>query len=85
MTALTRCGFVATATALALPSARAQDSDPQPTDSVTHGFGAGGNAGVVSRLLAQKMQEKLWQSVIVEIKSGAAGLIATDFRGQGLA
>ncbi|QNK67155.1 tripartite tricarboxylate transporter substrate binding protein [Variovorax sp. PAMC26660] len=76
----TRRSFVATAAALALlPSARAQDGYPSRPIQLNHGFGAGGNADVVSRLLAQKMQEKLKQPVVVEIKSGAGGLIATDF------
>ena len=80
MTTSTRRGFVATAAALALlPSARAQDGYPSRPIQLNHGFGAGGNADVVSRLLAQKMQDKLKQPVVVEIKSGAGGLIATDF------
>ncbi|SOD29244.1 Tripartite-type tricarboxylate transporter, receptor component TctC [Variovorax sp. YR752] len=81
MTAFTRRDFVvATASALALqPPARAQSDYPSHPIQLCHGFGAGGNADVVSRLLAQKMQETLKQPVVVEIKSGAGGLIATDF------
>jgi tripartite-type tricarboxylate transporter receptor subunit TctC len=81
MTAFTRRDFVvATASALALqPPARAQSDYPSHPIQLCHGFGAGGNADVVSRLLAQKMQETLKQPVIVDIKSGAGGLIATDF------
>jgi tripartite-type tricarboxylate transporter receptor subunit TctC len=81
MTAFTRRDFVvATASALALqPPARAQNDYPSHPIQLCHGFGAGGNADVVSRLLAQKMQETLKQPVVVEIKSGAGGLIATDF------
>jgi tripartite-type tricarboxylate transporter receptor subunit TctC len=80
MTTFTRRDFVATAAALALlPPARAQDGYPSRPIQLNHGFGAGGNADIVSRLLAQKMQEKLKQPVVVEIKSGAGGVIATDF------
>ena len=81
MTAFTRRDFVvATASALALqPPARAQSDYPSHPIQLCHGFGAGGNADVVSRLLAQKMQETLKQPVVVDIKSGAGGLIATDF------
>jgi tripartite-type tricarboxylate transporter receptor subunit TctC len=80
MTTFTRRDFVATTAALALlPSARAQDGYPSRPIQLNHGFGAGGNADIVSRLLAQKMQEKLKQPVVVEIKSGAGGVIATDF------
>lgn len=81
MTAFTRRDFVvATASTLALqPPARAQSDYPSHPIQLCHGFGAGGNADVVSRLLAQKMQETLKQPVVVDIKSGAGGLIATDF------
>ncbi|MCR6476831.1 tripartite tricarboxylate transporter substrate binding protein [Variovorax sp. ZS18.2.2] len=80
MTTFRRRDLVATAAALALvPAARAQGGYPDRSIQLNHGFGAGGNADIVSRLLAQKMQETLKQPVIVEIKSGAGGLIATDF------
>ena len=80
MTNFTRRDIVATAATLALlPPARAQDGYPNRPVQLNHGFGAGGNADVVSRLLAQKMQDTLKQPVVVEIKSGAGGLIATDF------
>ena len=80
MTIFTRRDFVATAAAFALlPSARAQADYPGRPIQLNHGFGAGGNADIVSRLLAQKMQQRLKQPVVVEIKSGAGGLIATDF------
>jgi len=80
VTNFTRRDIVATAATLALlPPARAQDGYPNRPVQLNHGFGAGGNADVVSRLLAQKMQDTLKQPVVVEIKSGAGGLIATDF------
>ena len=42
-----------------------------------HGFGAGGNADVVARLVSQKLQDVLGQPVVIDIKSGAGGAIAT--------
>lgn len=42
-----------------------------------HGFGAGGNADVVARLVGQKLQDVLGQPVVIDIKSGAGGAIAT--------
>jgi tripartite-type tricarboxylate transporter receptor subunit TctC len=57
----------------------AQEAYPSRTVQLIHGFGAGGNADVVARLMAQKLQELLKQSVIVDIKSGAGGAIATSF------
>jgi tripartite-type tricarboxylate transporter receptor subunit TctC len=42
------------------------------------GFSAGGGTDVVARILAQKMSETIGQSVVVENRSGASGLIAAD-------
>ena len=42
------------------------------------GFGAGGGTDVVARIMAQKMSEILGQSVVVENRTGASGLIATE-------
>ena len=44
-----------------------------------HGFGAGGNADVVARLVGQKLQDVLGQPVVIDIKSGAGGSIATGY------
>ncbi|MDD0814061.1 tripartite tricarboxylate transporter substrate binding protein [Curvibacter sp. HBC28] len=43
---------------------------------VLHGFGAGGNADTVARILAAEMGKGLGQSVVVEPKPGAGGTIA---------
>ncbi len=64
--------------ALLLPLAgRAQAPYPTRPVQLVHGFGAGGNADVVARLVAQKLQDSLKQPVVVDIKSGAGGAIAT--------
>jgi tripartite-type tricarboxylate transporter receptor subunit TctC len=42
------------------------------------GFSAGGGTDVVARILAQKMSESIGQSVLVENRTGASGLIAAD-------
>jgi tripartite-type tricarboxylate transporter receptor subunit TctC len=62
-----------------VPGARAQGAYPARTVQLIHGFGAGGNADVVARLLARKLQESMKQPVIVDIKSGAGGSIATGY------
>jgi tripartite-type tricarboxylate transporter receptor subunit TctC len=41
-------------------------------------FAPGGSVDIVARILAQKMTESLGQSVIVENKSGASGMIGVD-------
>jgi len=40
------------------------------------GFGAGGGTDIVARILASKMSESLGQSVVVENRTGASGMIA---------
>lgn len=57
----------------------AQSAYPSRPVQLIHGFGAGGNADVVARLLAKKLQDRLKQPVIVDIKSGAGGVIATNY------
>src|SRR5262245_9014855 len=42
------------------------------------GFSAGGGTDVVARILAQKMSESMGQTVVVENRSGASGLIAAE-------
>lgn len=69
----------ACATTLALPAARAQGSYPNRPIQLVHGFGAGGNADVVARLVGQRLQDALHQPVVVEIKSGAGGAIASNY------
>ncbi len=61
----------------ALPLANAQTWPNKPIQLV-HGFGAGGNADVIARLVAQKLQDQIGKPVVVEIKSGAGGMIATN-------
>ncbi|WP_454691435.1 tripartite tricarboxylate transporter substrate binding protein [Achromobacter aloeverae] len=76
---LLRAGLaLAAANGLAPATARAADYPSRPVELV-HGFGAGGNADVVSRLVARQLAPLLGQPVIVEIKSGAGGRIASDF------
>ncbi len=57
----------------------AQARYPSRPVQLIHGFGAGGNADVVARLVGQKLQDLLGQPVVVDIKSGAGGAIASGF------
>lgn len=69
----------AVAAAAAGPGAWAQDAYPDRPVQLNHGFGAGGNADQVARMVAQKLQDRLKQSVVVDIKSGAGGVIASNY------
>ena len=66
------------ALALALP-AMAQDDYPDRSIRIVHGFGAGGNADTVSRILAEAMTEGLGQPVVVESRPGAGGTVASGY------
>lgn len=80
MNDITRRHFGLAASGLLLcPISHAQGGYPSKSVQLVHGFGAGGNADVVSRLIALKLGESLKQPVVVEIKSGAGGAIATAF------
>ena len=79
MTPIDRRHLLSAAAGLAfVPTAWPQDAYPARPVQLVHGFGAGGNADVVSRLLAQKLQEALKQPFVVDIKSGAGGSIASE-------
>ena len=43
-----------------------------------HRFGPGGGTDIVGRILAQRMQEKLGQSVVVENRPGAGGILGNE-------
>jgi tripartite-type tricarboxylate transporter receptor subunit TctC len=58
---------------LAAPPAMAQQ-----TIRFYVGFPPGGSTDIISRLLGQKLSERLKQPVVVEQKVGASGLIAND-------
>jgi tripartite-type tricarboxylate transporter receptor subunit TctC len=63
--------------ALAAP-AMAQQYPTQPIHLVIP-FGPGGGSDIVGRILAQALQEKLGQPVVVENRPGAGGTLGNDY------
>ncbi len=64
--------------ALALP-AFAQDSFPDRSLRIVHGFGPGGNADTVSRIMAEQMSQGLGEPVVVDSRPGAGGTVASGY------
>ena len=57
----------------------AQSQDyPTQTIKIISSFGAGGGSDIIARILAQRMQEKLGQNVIVENRPGAGGVLGNE-------
>jgi tripartite-type tricarboxylate transporter receptor subunit TctC len=75
---LTRRDFAATALATLLPQiARAQTYPDKPV-RILVGYPAGGGVDIVARLLGEPMRVALGQTVIVENRTGASAMIASN-------
>lgn len=74
---LGRRSMLAAALALAVPLAGAQAFPSKPIRIVV-GYNAGGGVDAMTRMLAQRLPPLLGQQVIVENRSGAAGMIAAE-------
>jgi tripartite-type tricarboxylate transporter receptor subunit TctC len=60
-------------------AARGQQIDyPNRTVRIVIGFGAGGGTDTVARILAQKLQETIGGTILIENKPGAAGRLAPE-------
>jgi tripartite-type tricarboxylate transporter receptor subunit TctC len=60
-------------------AARGQQIDyPNRTVRIVIGFGPGGGTDTVARILAQKLQETIGGTFLVENKPGAAGRLAPE-------
>ncbi|MDB5853362.1 MAG: hypothetical protein JWR22_1403 [Herminiimonas sp.] len=72
-------GIVATLSlGLAAPFAHAQAWPTKQVIKIVSPYAPGGTTDVLARLLAQRLQEKLGQNVIVENRAGAGGNLGTD-------
>jgi tripartite-type tricarboxylate transporter receptor subunit TctC len=69
----------AVALALCVPALVHAQAYPAKPVRMIVGFPPGGNVDLVGRLVAQKISQSLGQQVVVEPKTGAAGLIANQF------
>ena len=81
MTSLIRRGALAAAVSallLAPLGALAQSDYPNKPVKLIVGFAPGGSTDIVARIVAQKLGEKLGQTVIVENRAGAGGTIGAD-------
>lgn len=67
----------AAAAAIAMPAA-AQTYPQKPVHMIV-GYAAGGANDTIARILAPKLSEALGQSVVVENKTGAAGMIGAGY------
>jgi len=71
------CVLSVIAAAYAAPHAAAQQYPAKPVRIVV-GFAAGGPTDVIARIIAQDMTAALGQSVVVENRTGANAIIATE-------
>src|SRR4051812_50156132 len=77
---LTRRALLAASTAAMLAGtlgASAQDWPQRPLRVIVP-FGPGGGSDIVGRIVAQSLQEKLGQPVVVENRPGAAGTLGNE-------
>src|SRR5215211_6541198 len=77
---LTRRRLLAVSTAAWLDgtrAARAQDWPQRPVRIIIP-FGPGGGSDIIGRIVAQSLQEKLGQPVVIENRPGAAGTLGNE-------
>jgi len=69
----------ALATAVVAVPAAAQDKWPSKPITLVVSYPAGGDTDAMARLFAEKLQSRLGQTVIVDNKPGASGIIGNSF------
>jgi tripartite-type tricarboxylate transporter receptor subunit TctC len=75
----TRPLLLAAAASIAAPLSAAASDWPERSVRFVHGFAAGGNADVISRVIGEELSAGLGQPFVVEPRPGAGGNIASDF------
>lgn len=76
-TKLSAAGALVAAVLLAATAAHADNYLSRPI-TLMHGFGPGGNADVISRLVGAAMAKSMGQQVVIEAHPGAGGNIAAE-------
>jgi tripartite-type tricarboxylate transporter receptor subunit TctC len=77
---------IALVTAISAVQGHAQTAKyPDRPVKILVGFAAGGGTDVAARVLAQKLTESLGQSVVVENRPGASGMIAAEATARAVA
>jgi tripartite-type tricarboxylate transporter receptor subunit TctC len=71
--------FILGLTSCFLNHAKAQSDYPNRSIRFVVSFAPGSSTDIVTRLLAQKLSERLGQPIVIDIKAGAGGLIGNDF------
>ena len=75
---LNRRTFLATAAAAGVSPAFAQTGYPDHPIRIIVGYAAGGGVDIIARLLSEPMKNALNQTVIVENRTGASAMIASN-------
>jgi tripartite-type tricarboxylate transporter receptor subunit TctC len=74
-----RATFAALLAAALVPAAAIAQSYPAKPVTFVVPFPAGGGTDIAARVVANKLTARWGQSVVVENKAGAAGIVGTDF------
>lgn len=80
---ISRRSVLAGAALLAAGASPSLAAWPEKPIQLIHGFAAGGNADVISRIIAEGLSARLGQPVVVEPKPGAGGRIASAQTAKG--
>ena len=72
--------LIAAACALTVAAAASAPAQDYPTQNIKMiiSFGPGGGSDIIGRIVAQRMQEKLGQTVVVENRAGAGGMLGNE-------
>jgi tripartite-type tricarboxylate transporter receptor subunit TctC len=72
------CCFLMTILLLCVGAAHAADEYPSKPGRLILPFGAGGSTDVVGRIFAQQFSEAWGQTLVIDNRAGAAGIIGTE-------